>query len=89
MIIKLVQSGGIISIIKEASSKVNWTKEECDIMLKKIAVTNGAGNRQVRDGINYTLEIDGEEMSVDINKADGKFLEVFKKLKSHLKIIKT
>ena len=89
MIIKLVQNGGVIPITKEAATKVDWTKDEINTMLKNVAITQTASNSQVRDGIDYTLEIDGEETPVDISKADGKFLDVFEKLKGNLKIIKT
>lgn len=88
MMIKLVQSGGILPITKEASAQVDWSKEERDSLLKKIAVSDAAINHQVRDGIGHTLEIDGVETSVDINKADGKYAALFDKLKSNLKIVK-
>ena len=88
MKIKLTQSGGFIPITKEASAEVDWTKEESDKLLRQIAVTGNQPPSQVRDGIGHTVEIDGKEIPVDVDKASGKFADVLDKLKMNLKIVK-
>ena len=88
MKIKLTQSGGFIPVTKEASAEVDWTKEESDQLMKQIAVTASQPPSQVRDGIGHTVEIDGKEIPVDVDKASGKFADVLDKLKMNLKIVK-
>jgi len=88
MKIKLTQSGGFIPITKEASTEVDWTREESEKLIKQIAVTSNQPPSQVRDGIGHTVEIDGKEIPVDVDKASGKFADVLEKLKKNLKIVK-
>ncbi len=89
MKIKLIQTGGILPVTREATTQVDWTAEESEAMLKKITLSPGEITAQVRDGMDHILEIDGKEVSVDITKAAGKFAAVLGDLKSNLKIVKT
>ncbi len=88
MKIKLIQSGGFIPITRVASAEVDWTKEESDNLIRQIAVIVNQPPSQVRDGIWHTVEIDGKEIPVDVDKASGKFADVLDKLKMNLKILK-
>lgn len=89
MKIKLIETGGILPITKVASAEVDWTSTECEAMLKKIAVLNTKDASGVRDGKDHILEINGKEITINLNKADGKFAAVLDELKTKLKIIKT
>lgn len=89
MKIKLVQSGGFLPITKEAVAEVDWTKEETEKILSQIAVKRDQKSSQVRDGIDHTVEINNKEVTVDLEKASGKYAEVFDRLKKNLKIVKT
>ena len=89
MKIKLVQSGGILPVIKEAVTDVDWTKEESKKFLNEIATDDKKKSSQVRDGIDHTIEIDNKEVTVDLEKVPGKYAEVFDHLRKSLKIVKT
>lgn len=89
MKIKLVQSGGLLPVTKEAVTDVDWTKEESKKFLNEIAADDKKKSSQVRDGIDHTIEIDNKEVSVDLEKVSGKYAEVFDHLKKNLKIVKT
>lgn len=89
MKIKLIETGGILPVTKEASAEVDWTSVESEEIIKKITVSNTEINPGLRDGIDHILEINGKEISINLNKADGKFAAIFNELKSKLKIIKT
>lgn len=88
MKIKLVQSGGFLPITKEAVTEVDWSKEDSNHFLDQIAIKDSAGS-PVRDGIDYTIEIDGREVPVSLEKASGKYATVLNQLKNDLKIVKT
>ena len=89
MKIKLVQSGGFLPVTKEAVTEVDWTKEESDKILSQIAVKDNQKSSRVRDGIDHTIEIDNKEVTVNLEKASGKYAEVFDRLRKNLKIVKT
>ncbi len=89
MKIKLVQSGGLLPVTKEAATDVDWSKEEVEKILSHIAVKDDKKSSQVRDGIDHTIEINNKEVPVDLDKASGKYAEVFDHLRKNLKIIKT
>jgi hypothetical protein len=89
MKIKLVQSGGLLPVTKEAATEVDWTKEECESILSQIAVEENKKSSQIRDGIDHTIEINNKEVTVNLEKASGKYAEVFDRLKKNLKIVKT
>jgi len=89
MKIKLVQSGGLLPVTKEALTEVDWTKEECENILSQIALKDNNYSSPVRDGIDYTIEINNKEVGVDLEKATGKYAEIFAQLKKNLKIVKS
>jgi hypothetical protein len=89
MKIKLVQSGGLLPVTKEAVTDVDWTNEESEKILSQIAVDDSKKSSQVRDGIDHTIEINNKEVTVNLEKASGKYAEVFDHLKKNLKIVKT
>ena len=85
-----MQSGGLLPITKEASTEVDWTQEECASLLKEIAVpANKSQKSLVRDGIDHSIEINGKETQINVEKAPGKFAVVLDQLKNNLKILKT
>ncbi len=88
MKIKLVQSGGFLPVTKEAITDADLTKEECESMLKQIAVTAKHKSSPIRDGIGYTIEINNKEIDIDIEKASGKSAKILAHLKKNLKIVK-
>jgi hypothetical protein len=88
MKIKLVQSGGLLPVKKEAIAEVDWDKDECENILKDISLPDNY-HSLVRDGINYTVEINNKEIEVDLSKAKGKYAATFQQLKKNLKIVKT
>ena len=88
MKIKLVQSGGFLPVTKEAVTDADWTEEDSEELLKHIAINDGASS-PIRDGIDYTLEIGGREVMVNLEKASGKYATVLNKLKKDLKVVKT
>ena len=89
MKIKLVQSGGLLPVTKEAVTDVDWTQEESKKFLNEIAADDNKKSSQVRDGIDHTIEIDNKEVPVDLEKVPGKYAEVLDHLKKNLKIVKT
>ncbi|MEP7141223.1 MAG: hypothetical protein ABI707_00070 [Ferruginibacter sp.] len=89
MKIKLVQSGGLLPVTKEAVTEVDWTKDESEHLLNQIAVDDNQKSSMVRDGIDHTIEINNKEVAVNLEKASGKYAEVFDHLKKNLKIVKT
>ena len=88
MKIKLIQSGGLLPVTREAVSEVNWTKEEISKLLKRISLKANPGAMAIRDGIDHTIEIDDKEVAVDLNRASGKYAETFNQLRSNLKTVK-
>lgn len=88
MKIKLVQSGGFLPVTKEAVADADMSKDECENMLKQIALTAKQKSSLVRDGIGYTIEINNKEIDIDIEKASGKSAEILAHLKKNLKIVK-
>ena len=88
MTITLTQSGGLLPITKEADAEVDWSEDECDELLKEVAVP-GQKSSATRDGIYYTLNINDKEVAVDPENATGKYAEVLSQLKKDLKIVKT
>lgn len=88
MKIKLVQSGGFLPVTKEAVTEADLSKEECENMLKQIAVTAKHKSSLVRDGIGYTIELNNKEIDIDIEKASGKSAEILEYLKKNMKIVK-
>ena len=89
MKITLVQSGGLLPVTRQASTEVDWTKEESDNVLRQITVPYSQAPSPVRDGIDFTLEINGSEITVDVDKASGKYARVLSNLKKNLQIVKT
>ena len=89
MKIKLVQSGGLLPVTKEAVTDVDWTNEESENILNEIAVGDNQKSSLVRDGIDHTIEINNKEVTVNLEKASGKYAEVFDRLRKNLKIVKT
>ena len=89
MKITLVQSGGLLPVTRRASTEVDWTKEESDDVLRQITIPYSQEPSPVRDGIDFTLEINGSELTVDVDKASGKYARVFNHLKKNLQIVAT
>ena len=89
MKIKLIESGGFIPLTKEAVAEVDWTPEECEKILGQIAVKQDKRASLKRDAIDHTIEIGSKEIPVDLENLKGPHKEVFNKLRSDLKIVKT
>lgn len=88
MKIKLVQSGGLLPLVKEAEIQVHWSVDEILQMIKAIEpADDGAGAK--RDGFFYALVIGEKEIPVDPARASGKFGAVLGTLKQHLRIVKS
>lgn len=87
MKIKLVQSGGILPIKKEATADVPWSDDDLQDLLSK-SKSRESNNLLARDAIYYTLEANGNETSIDMSKVPKQHLPVFNDLKKKLTIIK-
>ena len=87
MRIKLIQSGGLLALTKEADADVNWTQDETDNLEKQIALPADYSSA-IRDGFNYTLEINSKEININLTKVPPKYSEIFDNLKKNLKIVK-
>lgn len=85
MKIKLIESGGIVPLNKEAETETEWTKEECASLLKQIASdTSGSA---ARDAISHSLVINGKETEIDLSKLPAKYRPLFNKLVKHLQFV--
>ncbi|MEJ7587838.1 MAG: hypothetical protein WKI04_09795 [Ferruginibacter sp.] len=89
MKIKLVQKGGFLPIRKEAVTEVDWTKEEGENFLSQVAIDEQKNSSRIRDGIDHTIKINNKEVTIDLEKAAGKYAKIFEALKKNLKIVKT
>lgn len=86
MKIKLIESGGIVPVNKEAELEVGWTKEECDTLLKTINYSGGAGS--ARDAIGHSLVVQGKETDIQLSKVPAKYKSVFNQLVKNLQFVK-
>jgi hypothetical protein len=87
MEVKLKRSGGIVSIKKEAATKVDWNEKELEDLITAIKRKDEPLSRG-RDTTGYFLEVKNEMIPVDLDKIPAKFKAVFKSLKDNLKPIK-
>jgi hypothetical protein len=87
MKIKLVQTGGLLPVKKEASLEVPWSDDDFQNLISKIKETN-VKDSPARDAIGYILEANGKETSIDIKKIPKQHLPIFNDLKKNLTIIK-
>ncbi|MDE3249150.1 MAG: hypothetical protein KGO82_10845 [Bacteroidota bacterium] len=78
MKIKLVETGGIVPLNKEAEAETEWTKEECEHLLKLIA-SNTAGSA-ARDAISHSLIVNRKETPIDLSKLPAKYRTLFNQL---------
>jgi hypothetical protein len=87
MKIKLIQTGGLLPIKKEASAEVTWSDDELDHLISEIK-TKDTINSPIRDAIYHILEVNGKEISIDLNKIPKQHKPIFNNLKKKLTIIK-
>jgi len=87
MKIKLVQTGGLLPLKKEASTDVPWSDEDLQNLLFEMKIKE-TKNSLSRDAIYYILEAKGNETSIDLNKVPKQHSQVFDELKKKLTIIK-
>ena len=87
MNIKLVQTGGLLPVKKEASADVDWSDEDLKGILSEITMEKPE-KTLVRDGIGYILEVNGKETSIDMAKIPKNHLPVFNELKKKLTIMR-
>lgn len=87
MKIKLVQTGGLLPLKKEASTDVPWSDEDLQNLLFEMKIKE-TKNSLSRDAIYYILEANGNETSIDLNKVPKQHRPVFDELKKKLTIIK-
>jgi hypothetical protein len=87
MKIKLIQTGGLLPIKKEASAEVTWSDDELDHVISEIK-TEDTINSPMRDAIYHILEVNGKEISIDLNKIPKQHKPIFNNLIKKLTIIK-
>jgi hypothetical protein len=85
MKIKLIESGGIVPVNKVAETETEWTKEECDSLLKLIAAD--ATGSPARDTISHSLVVNGKETEIDLSKLPARYRPLFNKLVKHLQYV--
>jgi hypothetical protein len=87
MLIKLIRTGGLLPIKKEAELEVDWSQAELDKIVNTIKnETSGPGS--MRDATNYLLRYDGETVGINWDKIPVKYLRTFEELRDRLAIVK-
>ena len=88
MKIKLQRVGGILPVMKEAATEVDWTDDEAKKLINLIGLKE-KNDTKSRDATGHFLEIDGEVVPVDLKKVPLKYKTIFEGLEADLKFVKT
>ena len=87
MQITLTRIGGMIPMIKEAQTEVDWTEDELNELLTVIE-SKSEGQDEKRDATGYELTNNAGTFSIDLDKVPAKFKKTFEELQDNLKIVK-
>jgi hypothetical protein len=87
MNIKLVQTGGLLPITKEASADIDWSDAEFENLLNVIGLEEDP-NSSVRDAVYTILEGNGRSVWIDLSKLPAKYKSTFANLTANFTIVK-
>jgi hypothetical protein len=87
MKIKLVRTGGFIPVTKMAETEVPITEKELISLLDSLQPAPNA--YRIKDGNYYEVRAGKYSSPVDLEKVPDRYKELFSKLKSDLKIVKS
>ena len=87
MKIKLVRTGGLLPVTKEAVGEVDWSEKEFGDLMLAIGTKEDADS-PARDQVYHILEAKGKTFSIDLTKIPKAYRPAFNKIISNLKTVK-
>jgi hypothetical protein len=85
--IKLIRTGGLLPVTKEAVGDVDWSEKEFGELMLAIG-TGGDSDSSARDQVYHILEANGKSFPIDLTKIPKAYRPVFDMIISNFKTVK-